>query len=112
MTTTLYQMLEANFGLKTSYHINPLVAQVQIALTKLLSYNPNRIGLIMVNNGAVSITVSPVNTVTVGNGIILVPNGGSISFKWDIDFELLAGEFFGRADGAASNIYILEVVSI
>jgi len=112
MTTTLYQMLESNFGIKTSYNINPVVAQVQTTLTKLLSYNPNRVGLIMINNGAVNITISPLNTVIVGNGIILVANGGGISFIWDEDFELLAGEFFARADGAAANIFIMEVVSI
>lgn len=112
MTTTLYQLLEAHFGIKTSYNVNPIVAQVQTTLTKLLSYNPNRVGLIFVNNGAVNITISPLNTVVVGNGIILVANGGGISFTWDEDFEFLAGEFFGMADGAASNIFIMEIISV
>lgn len=112
MTTTLYQMLQSNFGIATSYNINPIVNQVQTTLTKLLSYNPNRVGLVMMNNGAVNVYASPLNTVTVGNGLILVPGGGGISLVWDHDFELVTLEYFGIADGAASNIFILEVVSI
>ncbi len=112
MASTLFQMLESNFGIKTSYNINPLVTQVQTTLTRLLSYNPNRVGLVMVNNGAANIYVSPVNTVTVGNGLILVPGGGGITFIWDDDFEIVALEYFGIADGVASNIFIMEVISI
>lgn len=112
MAITLYDMLKANFGISTSYNINPLVTQVQTTLTKLLSYNPNRVGLVIVNNGAVSIYISPLNTVTVGQGVILVAGGGSVTFVWEHDFELVTLEYFGMADGAAANIFIMEVVSI
>lgn len=112
MAIILYDMLKANFGVSTTYNINPIVGQVLTSVTKILSYNPNRLGLVIVNNGAVSIYISPVNIVTVGSGLILVPGGGSITFKWDVDFELVSLEYFGIADGAASNIFIMEVVSI
>lgn len=112
MTTTLYDLLEANFGIKTSYNLNPIVNQVAVTVTKILNVNPNRVGLLIVNAGAVSIDVAPVNTVAVGTGITLTPNGGGISFIWDEDFEFLAGEFFAIANGAVSNISVTEIVSV
>jgi len=112
MAITLYQLLEANFGMVTSYNLNPLVDQVEITVTKILSHNPNRVGLLIVNAGDVPIDIAPVNTVTVGGGITLTPNGGGISFIWDEDFEFLASEFFAIANGAASRISVTEVISI
>ena len=112
MPTTLYQLLQANFGVNTSRNVNPLVAQVQTTLTKVVSHNPNRVGLLIVNSGANSIYLSPLNTVAVGAGIVLVPNGGGISFVWDEDFEFTTSEFFAFASGGASNILLIEVVVI
>ncbi len=112
MTRTLNELLEAHFGLKTSYRINPEVTQVETTVTKVLSYNPNRLGLVIVNNGTANIFLSPLNTVTLGNGIRLVPAGGSITLKWDVDFELVSSEFFGIADGAASAIYLIEIYTL
>lgn len=109
MTKTLHELLQAHFGIKTSYRLNPEVAQVEITVTKIVSYNPNRLNLLIVNTGTANIHLSPVNTVTVGTGTILVPAGGTAVFVWDEDFELVGNEFFGIADGAASTIYVLEV---
>lgn len=111
-TTTLYDLLEANFGVKTSYNLNPLVAQVQVTVTRILNSNPNRLGLLIINAGAVPIDIAPVNTVAVGAGITLTANGGGISFIWDEDFEFLAGEFYAIANGAPSNISVTEIVSV
>ena len=112
MATSLYQLLESNFGMKTSYNLNPLVNQVQVAVTRILNHNPNRVGLLIVNAGGVPIDIAPVNTVTVGGGITLTANGGGISFIWDEDFEFLAGEFFAIANGAPSNISVTEIISV
>lgn len=112
MSKTLYDLLQAHFGIKTSYHVNPEVTQVKVTVTKIVSHNPNRLGLVIVNNGTANIFVSPLNTVTVGNGIRLVPAGGSVIFKWDVDFELVSSEFFGIADGAASAIFVIEVYAL
>ena len=112
MISTLYDLIQANFGVKTSYRVNPEVAQVAITVTKIVSTNPNRLGLLIVNSGANRIYLSPLNSVAVGAGIVLVPTGGAASFKWDIDFELVASEFYGIADGVASNIHCIEIISI
>ena len=112
MSKTLSELLQAHYGINSSYRVNPEVSQVEITVTKVLSYNPNRLGVVIMNTGGANIYISPEKTVTLGNGILLVPSGGAITLKWDTDFELVSSEFFGIAEGAASNIYILEVYSI
>lgn len=112
MSKTLYELLQAHFGIETNYRINPEVSQVEITVTKIFSYNPNRVGLLIVNTGTANIFLSPVNTVSLGNGIILVPNGGSTTFTWDEDFELVNSEFFGIAEADVSTIYAIEVFTL
>lgn len=112
MTKNLYELIQAHFGVKTSYRVNPEVSQVLTTVTKIISTNPNRLGLLIVNSGANRIYISPLSDVAVGAGIVLVPTGGAASFKWDIDFELVTSEVYGIADGAASNITCVEVHTI
>lgn len=112
MSVTLHQLLTSQYGLKTSENINPLVDSVAVAVTKICSFNPNRMGLVIVNTGSANIYVSPSGTVAVGKGTLLTSGGGSMSFVWDEDFELVAHDFYSIADGAPSTIYLMEIVSI
>jgi hypothetical protein len=112
MPETLTALLQAHFGMKTTWKQNPLVSQVAITVTKVIAANPNRLGLVITNAGANTVYLSPKNTVAVGAGIVLVPTGGAASFKWDIDFELVASEWYGIASGAASNVNVLEITTV
>jgi len=115
MTKTLYELLQTHYGIKTSYRINPEVIRVETTSTKVLSFNPNRLGFVIVNNGGSNIFISPERVTLVGGlytGILLVPNGGTLTMKWDVDFELVSNEYFGLAEGVASNIYALEVYTL
>lgn len=112
MPVTLHALLQAHFGVKSTYNENPEVSQCLTTVTKLISANPNRLGLLIVNAGANTIYVSPKNTVAVGAGFVLVPNGGAVSFKWEHDFEFVTNEFYGIASGAASNVEVIEIVSL
>lgn len=112
MTETLHQLLQAHFGLKTTFHENPLVSQVQTTATKVIAANPNRLGLVITNAGGNTVYLSTKNTVAVGAGMVLVPNGGAVSFKWDIDFGLVTSEFWGIASGAASNVNVIEITTV
>ncbi len=112
MGKTLAELLEEHFGVKTSYNENPEVTQVEIIATKVFSYNPNRLGIVIINTSGFPILVGYKNDVSVGNGILLTANGGSLSLVWDEDFELVASEVFAIADGGAATIYSNETVSI
>lgn len=112
MPESLQQLLQAHFGIKSSWNQNPKVTQVETSITQIVSYNPNRLGLLLTNLGANTVWVAPDNSVSTTKGVRLVPAGGTLTLKWDTDFELVASEWYGIASGAASEFYALEVVSI
>ncbi len=111
MASTLSQLLQATFGIKSTVSESVPGLQVGVVEGQLLSFNPNRLGLVLVNNGGSTIYITPRKGVTVGRGIRLLPNGGTITMKWDVDFETLSSELYAIADGAASDVYYMETVS-
>ena len=109
-------LLEQQYGVKSTYNENPEVSQLAASptKTKFLSYNPRRISFVLINLSAVSILVAPdVDVAIVPNkrGIYLVPNGGTLSMVWTEDFEMPAMEWYGIADGGVAEIYCLEVLT-
>ena len=112
MAKALAELLHEHFGVKTSYNENPEVAQVEIAATRVFNYNPNRLGFVLINTSAFPIFVGYSADVAVGNGILLVANGGALALVWNEDFELTASQVFAIADGGAATIYSNETVSI
>jgi len=104
-------LLEKQYGVKSTYDENPEVDQLQITKTKFLSYNPRRISFVLINLSAVFVTVAPDSEVSLTRGIYLVPNGGTLSMIWTEDFEMPAMEWYGIANGAAADIYCLEVLT-
>ncbi len=111
MAKTLHELLQAAYGIKTQLQESDPTFQVGVAETKILPYNPNRVGLVMVNNGGANVTIKPSRPCALGKSILLLANGGTATFKWDVDFELVASEWFGIANGAASDFYTLEIVA-
>jgi hypothetical protein len=109
---TASELIQDRFGVKTSYHEQPEITQLETTITKSLSYNPNRLGLVFVNTGGNNVYLAPSRDVSVGQGILLTANGGSMSMNILEDFELVNMEWFGIADGAASTCYVVEVVSV
>ena len=107
----LRELIDSQFGVLTSYRINPVNATVAVNVTRILGINPNRLGFTIMNMGANDVYVSPVVTVAVGNGILLQPSGGGVSFIWNEDFNIVGLDFYAIADGGNSNIYLQEIVS-
>lgn len=113
MSKTLYDLLQAHFGIKTGYRVNPETALVDDEATKIFAYNPNRVGLVIVNTGTANFYLSPLNTVIAGVGILLTAGGGSVAFTWDEDFELVSSELFGICEALEdTDIYALEVFTL
>ncbi len=109
-------LLEKQFGVKSTYNVNPETATIAASpvKTKFLSYNPRRISFVMINLSAVIILVAPDVNVAIApkkRGIYLVPNGGTLSMVWTEDFEMPAMEWFAIADGAAADVFCLEVIT-
>ncbi len=108
---TVAELLENQYGVKTTYNVNPEVDQVAVTKTRILDGNPRRVSFILINMGSVFITVSPDADVSLTKGIYLVPNGGSLSMVWTEDFEMPTMEWYAMANGAASEIFVMEVLT-
>jgi len=106
----LSELLEKRFGIRTRSVPNPLVAAVGVAAIQVLRNNPDRVGFIFLNLSVNIIYLSPLPTVAVNAGIQLAAGGGGVAMVWDTDFELISQQWFAIATGAASAIYVLEII--
>lgn len=112
MSIQLSDLLQNLYGVKTFPQINKTVSQVGVAAIQIMSANPNRVSFLVVNLSANNLYISPLNDVASTKGIYVAPSGGSITVQWDRDFELVSMPFFAIASGAASDVFILENISI
>lgn len=106
----LADLLLDRFKLKTSTLVNPLVAAVGIAAIPIALNHPDRVGFVMLNLSANVVYISPLPTVALLVGIRLDANGGTVSFVWDEDFELVSHDWYAIATGAASQVFIMEII--
>lgn len=111
MTKSLHQLIQDEFGIKVYVQTNVLVTQIETAITKVIPNNPNRLGFIFMNLGATSIYLAPHTDPSATNGIFLGASGGTLTLKWDEDFDLVGYSWYGIAIAVASECYSLEVIS-
>lgn len=108
---TLHTLVKSLYGVSTTPLINGTVAAIGVAAIVIVPMNPRRVGLSIVNNSLNWVRVLPDPGVSAINGFYIGPGGGSITFRWDIDFELIGLTWYGIAGGAASAVTILENIS-
>lgn len=104
LSDLIFQM----FGIRTVPRANPIVSTVGTSAIKILSENPLRTGLIIVNLSLSSLFISPTPDVSTTKGIYVSPGGGAYILKWEEDFELVSHEWYAIAGAAAQPIYVLE----
>lgn len=110
-TVKLYELLRSYFGVATSSQESDPTLTVGTSVSQILPNNPNRLGLLFVNNGTSTVFLKTRNTVALNSGIYLYPGGGAFSLRWDIDFELVASSWYGICALANNSIYTLEIIS-
>ncbi len=106
----LHRLLEALYGVRTSYTENPENVSIGVVPLRILPVDPMRVGFIVTNLSGNSVYLAPRATVASSRGIFLAANGGSLSLVWDRDFELCSSDWWAVASGAASTIYVLANV--
>lgn len=111
-TKTLAELLEMEYGVKV--HPGPESGEYSVGITnqKILSNNPNRVGLTFCNNSANTIWLSRVPSGAVSEGIFLSANGGIVSMNWRDDMTLILNDWYAIAAGAASALSVLEIVTL
>jgi hypothetical protein len=112
MSLTLRDMIQELFAVQTAAKDSVVNVLTTSPPTLVADNNPNRLSLIVSNVGSNLVYMKFDNDVTAPDGILLVPNGGFISFLWDEDFDVVGWGMYGIADGGASQVNVLEIISI
>ena len=108
MSLALHQILESLYGVRTYPKENPVTNTVGETAKKIANNNPMRATLLVINMSANTMYLALASDVGAAKGIILAPNGGSVLFQWDRDFELVTEEWWAKGTAAGSAIYVLE----
>jgi hypothetical protein len=106
---SLADLLERQFGVRTDYAINPLVADVDIAVTQIFGANPKRLGFMIMNLSANTVYIAPDQQVAAARGIMLVANGGATGLIWNEDFEMVCLPWWGTATANNSAVISIEL---
>ena len=109
--STLHDLLEAMYGVKTRVRQNPKTDTVGVSAVKIADSNPNRLTLLINNVSSNAIYITPDNQPSATRGIYVAPGGGSVVMQWDRDFSLVSQEWYAIAAAANSEIYVLELLS-
>ena len=109
---SLANLLDREYGIKTRSVINPLVEEVDIAVTQILGGEPKRVGSLIMNLSANIIHVCFDPQVSAARGIFLAPNGGSVNFVWSQDFNLVSLPLYGSAAADASDIISVSLLIV
>jgi len=72
--------------------------------------NPDRLALLIINLSTNSVYLALDASVSSSKGMLLCSSGGSGSFSLEEDFQLVGWAIWGVATGAASPLYVIEVL--
>ena len=104
------ELIEKRYGIKTRTQSNSFTNLDTEVHTKILPNNPNRLGWMAINLGAVNIFLAFDVGVSLTRGILLTPNGGSMTSLYEEDFEATCWNVYGMAEGDDGNLFIVEIL--
>lgn len=108
---TLQDLLQKEFGVKTIAKINPIISSIGTDIKRVLDNNPNRLAWTIINLSSNDLYLGFDNDVSSNKGVYVAANGGSASMLYRDDFDPTGWEIWGKASGAGSNIYVIEIVT-
>lgn len=85
----------------------PRVVTVGTAQVEAVPFDSNRIGLVVRNVGSTNITLSPVQPVVAGTGVVL-SSGGVMTLDFLHDADMASQQWYALGDAAAGSLYVLE----
>lgn len=108
MTTSLFQQIEAEFGVRTRSAENREDTSINTTSTIILRADGGRLAFTVINLGANAVFIRPNNAATSTLGIRIAPSGGSVSMAFKDDFSLVGKEFHAITASSTSTIYTNE----
>lgn len=105
------ELIDTDFGVHTSFNLDPITSTILTTRTKLLGANPNRLAMLIVNLGENAVHVLPHPAVATDKSILLTANGGNVSMHYKEDFILPTYEWYGIAT-AITNCLVMEVILV
>jgi len=106
----LKDVINDKFGLNTRSITNRLLNTIGVTVAQVLPHDPNRLSWTVINLGANNVYIHSTRDVSATQGILLTPNGGSVTMTWEYDFDLVGYEVWGISAGAGNAIYTIEIV--
>lgn len=107
---SVHTLIEEKYGVSSRPVVNPITSNVAIVATRILTDNPRRLSVLIMNTGANPVYIGLDNSVSSTRGIYLAAGGGAISLMWRDDFENQCHERWAIAVGGVSTIYVEENV--
>lgn len=104
------KLIEREFGIVTRATRNPETEVLNEATLQLLPNNPNRLGWMAINLSDNNIFLALDIGVSATHGVLLTPNGGSMTMIYQEDFEATCWAVYGTAAADASDIFVIEVL--
>lgn len=111
MARTVHDLVRERFGTSGFPIVNPTVSTLGTTAGQAARQNPNRLGVLFMNLSLNNMFLGFWPDVSSTKGIRLGANGGFYKSVWFEDFEMPAWEWFGIADGAASALLVVEILS-
>jgi len=108
--TTVRDLLQARLGVRTTPFVNRAASSIGTTAGQTFRQDPSRVAFLFVNLSLNRIYLTPAGVPSSTNGIRVEPNGGSLAVLWEEDGEMVAWEWRGIADGAASSFFALEAI--
>lgn len=91
--------------------ISSTTLNVQNTATQIVNQSPDRVNLVITNNGAFNIAVTPFANGSPTTGIILGASGGNVTMNIRDDFELVSQVWFGISAGGATTTTAFETIA-
>lgn len=104
-----FEIVEKQLGRGTRTNINPVTATVATTATQVALNNPNRVFLLITNQGSTDMFVGFDRQVSSSRGIRVPNSGGIFSVTLAEDYELTFQEVFAIAVTAPVAIYVVEL---
>lgn len=86
--------------------------QAQVTSSLAIVARPDRVALVLINFGLNIVYVTFTFPTISNEGIILNPNGGSLTMTVRDDFTLTAREFYLTANGGVTPVYVVETFRV